>query len=169
MIKSTDDLVWNIIGKEQFCSFKQKKNNLNFCKNKYNLTGICFQKYCPLSNSKYATVIEREGVFFLFKKEKKNRNFPYKLWKKVTLSRNFVKAIQEININLAFWPKFFLFYVKKKYTKLTQILIRSRLLKLKTKKKILNTKKNLLKKKYKEFEILKKIDIEKTIEHELLN
>jgi protein MAK16 len=64
-----------------------------FCKNTYNLTGICSQKSCPLSNRKYATIIEHEGFFFLLKKEQNRMNFPDKTWKKITLSRNFVKAI----------------------------------------------------------------------------
>mmetsp|Transcript_33792 Transcript_33792/g.85445 ORF Transcript_33792/g.85445 Transcript_33792/m.85445 type:complete len:140 (+) Transcript_33792:1462-1881(+) len=133
-----DDLIWKIIGEGEFCCFKKNSILKNFCKHELNVTGLCSKQSCPLANSRYATIIQQEGVFFLIQKDQRNLNFPNKIWKKIPLSRNFGKALQEININLAFWPKFFLYFVKFKLTKLTQIFIRYRINELKKNKRILS-------------------------------
>uniref|UniRef100_A0A7S0VWZ0 Ribosomal eL28/Mak16 domain-containing protein n=1 Tax=Hemiselmis tepida TaxID=464990 RepID=A0A7S0VWZ0_9CRYP len=136
MNSENNDLVWDIIGENQFCCFKKKTIVKNFCKHEFNITGLCSRQSCPLANSKYATIIQQEGIFFLVQKDEKNLNFPNKIWKKIALSRNFGKAIQEINLNLAFWPKFFLYFAKLKLTRLTQIFLRFRINELKKNKRI---------------------------------
>ena len=93
-----DEITWNIIGRKGFCSFKYFSKNQYFCKNDLNITGFCSKQSCPISNSKYATVIEKNGEIYLYIKDRLNLRFPDKLWKKFILSRNFMKSLQELDL-----------------------------------------------------------------------
>jgi len=127
-----DETLWACLNND-FCSFKVKwkQPKQNFCKNQYNVTGLCNKASCPLANSQYATIMEEEGVNYLYMKTVERAHSPKNLWERVKLSRNYLQALEQINKHLEYWPEHAINRCKQRLTKMRQMLIRMRKLSMK--------------------------------------
>jgi protein MAK16 len=169
MFSIENESIWKIIGNKGFCSFKFYSKSQKFCKNKFNISGLCSKQSCPLVNTKYATILEKNGEIYLYVKDTLNSQYPDRLWKKFILSRNFLKSLQELDFFLSLWPKFFVYKTKQKLAKLHQILIRKKLDTIKKNNLISAKKEELFFDKTQEAKFMSKIKFENLIENELLH
>ncbi|KAI4322736.1 hypothetical protein L6164_022402 [Bauhinia variegata] len=164
-----DEVIWQVI-RHNHCSYMAKITTGNFCRNPYNLTGICNRSSCPLANSRYATIRDEDGVFYLYMKTIERAHLPKDLWERVKLPRNYEKALEIIDKHLMYWPKFLVHKAKQRLTKLTQMRIRMRKLALKTREKIMTTpRKEKKRESRREQKAEKAAMMEKAIETELVN
>ncbi|KAL8782548.1 MAG: hypothetical protein Q9213_005273 [Squamulea squamosa] len=125
---ASDEIVWQVIN-QQFCSYKLKTTKKqNFCRNEYNVTGLCNRQSCPLANSRYATIRSspETGVLYLYMKTVERSHLPSKMWERIKLSPNYSKALEQVDSRLMFWPKFLIHKCKQRLTRLTQVAIRTR-------------------------------------------
>ena len=128
-----DEVIWQIIN-HQFCSFKSKvARERTFCQNPYNVSGLCIRSACPLANSRYATIREEDGICYLYMKTIERAHTPKKLWEKIKLPANYMKALEIVSTQLEHFPKYLVHRNKQRLTKIHQMIIRMRKLKIKAK------------------------------------
>lgn len=122
-----DDAMWNVMG-QNFCSFKVKTHDekVRFCRNPYNVTGLCQKGVCPLVNAQYATVIEHEDELYLYVKVAERAHLPRRQWEKIRLDKSFPAALAQIDDALQWWDQKLVNKVKARLLRLKQYLMRKR-------------------------------------------
>ncbi|KAL5967874.1 hypothetical protein TSMEX_004378, partial [Taenia solium] len=165
---NSDDLTWQLISKS-FCSYMVKTKTGRFCRNEDNVTGLCNRHSCPLANSQYATIKERDGVIYLYVKAPERVPYPSKQWERIKLKKNEDQAIEQINEHLRYWDRWIRARVKLRYLRIRDYLKHMRRLALSRQKKIETiNKKSERRELRREEKALRVAKLSRTVENELL-
>ncbi|KAF8563082.1 hypothetical protein P879_11732 [Paragonimus westermani] len=141
-----------------------------FCRNDNNVTGLCNRHSCPLANSQYATVKEKDGVVNLFLKEPERVPYPGKHWERVRLSRDKNQALAQIKKHMAFWDSWIISRVKQRFFRIRDNLKNMRRLALTRQKKLEPINRKVERRNQRrEKKALRVARVERTVEQELLD
>ncbi|KAG7598059.1 Mak16 protein [Arabidopsis suecica] len=163
-----DEVIWEVINHKN-CSYMAKIETGSFCRNQYNVTGICNESSCPLANSRYATIRDHDGVFYLYMKTIERAHMPKNLWERVKLPVNYEMALEMIDKHLLYWPKLLQHNVKQRLTKMTPMRIRMRKLALKTREVVVPRPRRQIKRELRREDKAKiAAQLDKAIENELM-
>lgn len=120
-----DEVIWTTLN-QHFCAFKVTTDRATFCRQKYNVSGLCNRSSCPLANSRYGTILDRGGTLVLHIKTIERAHSPKNLWQRLKLSKSYTKALAQIDAAMAHWPPFLIHKAKQRLTKMTQFNLRKR-------------------------------------------
>ena len=100
----------------------------NFCRNEYNVTGLCNRQSCrwPTLDMPQSASTRPSRHSYLYMKTVERAHLPSKMWERIKLSNNYTKALEQIDERLIYWPKFLTHKCKQRLTRLTQVQIRMR-------------------------------------------
>lgn len=161
-----DKSVWKNIGNKKFCAFKMTSRTETFCRNPYNVTGLCNEFSCPLANSQYATVREEGDSLYLYMKVPERVHKPVLAYEKIELDKNYETALMEIEKHLEYWDCEIIHKCKQRLTKLTLYLRRKESLQGSVEMHAIR-KKQVRREKAGAIKALNKINFEQNIEKEL--
>lgn len=171
MATSSDDVIWSVIN-NQFCAFKiTTPQQENFCRNEYNVTGVCSRITCPLANSQYATVRSVGGQIYLYIKTPERQHLPNKWWQRIKLSQDYDEAQKQVDENLLYWPDRLVDRCKQRLTRLSEVQLAERRLALQQDERHYTTKSSKVKRREasRERKALVAAKLERAIERELLD
>ena len=94
------------------------------------MTGLCNRNSCPLGNSRYATIFEEKGVCYLKIKTAERAHTPKDMWECIKLDPSYMKALEQIDKELEYWPNYLKTKCKMRFTRIREILVKSRKIKL---------------------------------------